>query len=45
MELAEIDWDQEISNRNQIHLYYEENELMDIMGQIVKTTLKQQKRS
>jgi len=37
MELAEIDWDQEISNRNQIHLYYEENELMDIMGQIVKT--------
>ena len=37
MELAEIDWDQEISNRDQIHLYYEENELMDIMGQIVKT--------
>ena len=37
MELAEMDWEQEIYNRGQIHLYYEEDELMDIMGQIVKT--------
>ena len=37
MELAEMDWDHEIYNRAQIHLYYEENELIDIMAQIVKT--------
>ena len=37
MELAEIDWDQEIENRSQFNLYYSEYELMEIMGQIVKT--------
>ena len=37
MELAEMDWDHEIYNRAQIHLYYEENELMEIMAKIVKT--------
>ena len=37
MELAEVDWEQEIINRGQIHLYYEEDELFEIMRQIVKT--------
>ena len=31
MELAEMDWDLEIKNREKINLYYEENELMKIM--------------
>ena len=37
MELAEIDWDQEIERRGQLRLYYLENELMNIMYQIVHT--------
>ena len=37
MELAEIDWDLEIKNREKMNLFYEENELMKIMYQIVKT--------
>ena len=37
MELAEIDWDQEIENRGQLRLYYPEHELMSIMYQIVQT--------
>ena len=37
MELADMDWEHEIYNRAQIHLYYEENELMEIMHQIVTT--------
>ena len=37
MELADIDWENEITNRGEIHLYYEENELLEIMAQIVRT--------
>ena len=37
MELAEIDWDQEIERRGQLRLYYPEYELMNIMYQIVHT--------
>ena len=37
MELADIDWENEIINRGEIHLYYEENELLEIMAQIVRT--------
>ena len=37
MELAQKDWDQEILDRGSIKLYYEENELIEIMSQIVKT--------
>ena len=37
MEFAEKDWEQEIINRGQYQLFYNENELMAIMGQIVKT--------
>ena len=37
MELAEIDWEKEIQNRSKFQYYYDENELMKIMGQIVRT--------
>ena len=37
MEFAEKDWEQEIINRGQYQLFYSENELLTIMGQIVKT--------
>ena len=37
MELAEIDWDEEILFRGKYHYYYQENELMAIMKQIVET--------
>jgi serine/threonine protein kinase len=37
MELAEIDWDEEILNRGKYHMFYKENELMKIMKQIVET--------
>ena len=37
MELAEIDWDKEIENRNRFQFFYDENELMKIMKQIVTT--------
>ena len=37
MELAEIDWDKEIENRRKFQFYYDENELMKIMKQIVVT--------
>ena len=37
MELADIDWENEITNRGEIHLYYEESELLEIMAQIVRT--------
>ena len=37
MELAEIDWDKEIENRSSFQFFYDENELMKIMKQIVTT--------
>ena len=37
MELAEIDWDKEIENRGKFQFFYDENELMKIMKQIVTT--------
>ena len=37
MELAEIDWDEEILFRGKYHYYYQENDLMAIMRQIVET--------
>ena len=37
MELAEIDWDEEILNRGKFHMFYKENELMEIMRQIVES--------
>ena len=37
MELAQIDWDKEISNRFHMNLFYTENELLYIMKQIIKT--------
>ena len=37
MELAQIDWDKEISNRGHMNLFYTENELLYIMKQIIKT--------
>ena len=37
MELAEIDWDKEIANRSKFQFFYDENELMKIMKQIVTT--------
>ena len=37
MELAEIDWDKEIENREKFEYYYSEYELMEIMEQIIKT--------
>ena len=37
MELAEIDWNKEIENRSKFHFFYDENELMKIMKQIVST--------
>ena len=37
MELAEIDWEKEIENRGKYDYYYGEYELMEIMGQIIKT--------
>ena len=37
MELAEIDWDQEIEQRGKLRIYYPEYELMNIMYQIVHT--------
>ena len=36
-ELAEIDWDEEILFRGKYHYYYQENDLMAIMRQIVET--------
>ena len=37
MELAEIDWEQEIEQRGKLRIYYPEYELMNIMYQIVHT--------
>ena len=37
MELAEIDWEQEIEQRGKLRIYYPEYELMNIMYQIVQT--------
>ena len=37
MELAQIDWDQEIMRRGKAHIYYSEQELINIMKQIVNT--------
>ena len=37
MELADKDWEQEILDRGNLHLYYEESELLEIMSQLVKT--------
>jgi serine/threonine protein kinase len=37
MELAQIDWDQEIMRRGKTHIYYSEQELINIMKQIVNT--------
>ena len=37
MELAEVDWDQEIERRGKSRIYYTESELMNIMYQIVHT--------
>ena len=37
MELAEMDWEQEIEQRGKLRIYYSESELMYIMYQIVHT--------
>ena len=37
MEYAEKDWEQEIIDRASYHLFYQENELMGIMAQIINT--------
>ncbi len=37
MELAEIDWDEEILKRGKYRMFYKESELMEIMRQIVET--------
>ena len=37
MEYAEKDWEQEIIDRATYHLFYQENELMRIMAQIINT--------
>ena len=37
MELADVDWEQEIERRSRSKLYYPENELMNIWYQIVQT--------
>ena len=37
MEYAEKDWEQEIIDRARYHLFYQENELLGIMAQIINT--------
>ena len=37
MELAERDWEQELSNRKKNNLYYFEYELVNILGNLIKT--------
>ena len=37
MELAERDWEQELSNRKKNNLYYSEYELVNILGNLIKT--------
>ncbi len=45
MEFAERDWEKEIINRGELQLFYNENELMTIMAQIVKTLALLQKNN